>query len=295
MKDVNNLHYCIKNILENINPYKIVVIANIAAKETIEKIKGIEFLDEDSLIENLTLSKIRNIMENKIGTSERSGWYFQQFLKIAYAYKCQREYYLIWDSDTIPLNKIIFWNNNGKCLFTMKTEYHVPYFETINKLFCGKITKSINKSFIAEHMMINKDCMLNMLTQIESNKMLQGIKFYEKIMDAITKEDMHGAGFSEFETYGSYILTYYPHLYNTRELRMFRDGSMLINKDSINSKTLKWISRAYDAISFEKHLYYDKIPKLFQKIFKFIVLYRILPFKVYRYCYDLVKKIFKKQ
>jgi hypothetical protein len=106
--------------------------------------EGVEFYDEDSLIENLTLSKIRNIMKNITGTSERSGWYFQQFLKMAYAYKCQCGHYLIWDSDTIPLNKIIFWDNNGKCLFTMKTEYHIPYFKTIKKLFYGEVIKLIN-------------------------------------------------------------------------------------------------------------------------------------------------------
>jgi hypothetical protein len=44
-----------------------------------------------------------------------------------------------------------------KCLLTMKSEHHIPYFKTINTLFDGAVFKLTNKSFIAEHMMVNKD------------------------------------------------------------------------------------------------------------------------------------------
>jgi hypothetical protein len=243
-------------------------------------------------MENLTLIKIKEIMENITGTPERSSWYFQQFIKMAYAYKCRRKYYLIWDSDTIPLNKIAFWDSNGKGLFTMKTEYHIPYFKTIEKLFCGEIAKLTNKSFIAEHMLVNKDCMLNLLRKIENNKILEGTSFYEKIMYAINRNDIKGSGFSEFETYGNYILKYYPYLYNMRELRTYREGAMLIRKDIISTEILKWVSKDYDTISFEEH-YYNKLSSVFRNILKFFTLYRLIPFKVYRRCYDIFNRLLK--
>jgi hypothetical protein len=292
-KDINNLHYCIENISKNIEPYKIVVIANAKTRKIVEKIRDVEFYDEDTLMENLSLIRIKTLMENITGTTERSGWYFQQFLKMAYAYKCRHEYYLIWDSDTIPLNKITFWDNNGKGLFAIKKECHAPYFKTIEKLFCGKITKSTDKSFIAEHMLINKDCMLRLLRKIENNKILEGTFFYEKIMYAIDRDDIKGSGFSEFETYGNYILTYYPYLYNMRELRTYRDGSMLIKKDIINNKILEWVSIDYDTVSFEEH-YYGKLSSVFKNVFKYLVLYRLIPFKIYRCCYDIFNKIIEK-
>jgi hypothetical protein len=212
---------------------------------------------------------------------------------MAYAYKCPHKYYLIWDADTILLNKIAFWDNDRKPLFAMKTEFHIPYFKTIDKLFCKEVTKLTDKSFIAEHMLINKDCMLDMLAKIENNKMLKGEAFYEKIMHAIDKNDIQASGFSEFETYGNYILKYYPHLYGTRTLRTFRDGAKLINKKDINDGVLKWISSEYDTVSFEKHSYH-KTSKKFKSIFRFIVRYRIISFSAYRYCYKIFHKIFKR-
>ena len=175
----------------------------------------------------------------------------------------------------------------------MKTEHHIPYFKTIDKLFCKEVTKSINRSFIAEHMLINKDCMLDMLAKIENNKMLKGKAFYEKIMYAIDKNDIQASGFSEFETYGNYILKYYPHLYGMRTLRTLREGAAMINKNDIDDKVLKWISSDYDTVSFEKHPYH-KTSKLFRKIFKFIVQYKIISFGAYRYCHKIFHKIFKR-
>jgi hypothetical protein len=99
---------------------------------------------------------------------------------MAYSYRSRYDYYLVWDSDTIPLNRIVFFDGDGKGLFTMKNEHHAPYFRTINRLFHGEITKTTDKSFIAEHMLINKNCMLNMLKNIENNETLAGEPFYEK-------------------------------------------------------------------------------------------------------------------
>jgi hypothetical protein len=197
------------------------------------------------------------------------------------------------DADTIPLNKITFWDNNGKSLFTMKKECHIPYFKTIEKLFCGEVSKSTDKSFIAEHMLINKDCMLHLIRKIENNKTLEGTDFYEKIMYAIDKDDIEGAGFSEFETYGNFISAYYPHLYSMRELRTYRDGSMLIKKDIINNKILGWISVDCDTISFEEH-YYGKLSCVFRSVFKYFVLYRVIPFKAYRRFYGAFNKMINK-
>jgi hypothetical protein len=97
-----------------------------------------------------------------------------------------------------------------KCFFTMKSEHHVPYFKTINVLFDGAIFKLTNKSFIAEHMMVDKDIMMEIIRKIESNRKINGNKFYEKILYAIDDNEIAGSGFSEFETYGNYVLKYYP-------------------------------------------------------------------------------------
>ncbi|MDR2802808.1 MAG: DUF6492 family protein [Treponema sp.] len=283
-KDLNYLHFCTENIIKYIKPDKIVVVANIETKDFVEKIGNLEFCDEDTLLEGLTLARIKELIGSMLGTTERGGWFFQQFLKLAYAYKSQHKHYLIWDSDNIPLNNIVFWNNEGKCLFNVIPGYYnVPEYEIINKLFCGTVKRPTEKSFIAEHMMIDRDCMLDMLAKIENNKNLSGTNFYEKIVSAM---DKNNTSFSEFEVYGSYAMTYYPDLYSIRKpkLRHLREGAMVVEKGVLDYKTLEWLSKNYDSVTFEYH-HYGEAPKLLRPVFKFAARYRIIPFRLCLYCF----------
>jgi hypothetical protein len=109
IKDVVNLALCLDKIYVNLKPRKIIIVANKEIKNYVCENKYVEFCDEDNLVENLTLNTIRYLMKTVAGTDNRSGWYFQQFLKIAYATKSRTQYYLIWDSDTIPLTYINFF------------------------------------------------------------------------------------------------------------------------------------------------------------------------------------------
>jgi hypothetical protein len=110
VKDVANLDLNLDKIYTNLKPRKIIVVANKEVKNLICENQHVEFCDEDELVENLTLNNIKSCMISIVGNSNRSGWYFQQFLKMAYAIKSELKYYLIWDSDTIPLNNINFFN-----------------------------------------------------------------------------------------------------------------------------------------------------------------------------------------
>ncbi|MEI3192244.1 MAG: DUF6492 family protein [Lachnospiraceae bacterium] len=65
-------------------------------------------------------------MTKRTGKASRSGWYFQQFLKFGYAQVCEDEYYIVWDSDTVPLHPISHFQD-GKPVFTKKEEMEPPY------------------------------------------------------------------------------------------------------------------------------------------------------------------------
>ena len=52
-----------------------------------------------------------------------------------YCIICQENYYLIWDSDTIPVKEVKLFNNDSKPFFDVKREYHKPYFITMKKIF----------------------------------------------------------------------------------------------------------------------------------------------------------------
>jgi hypothetical protein len=305
-KDTKNLNLCLDKVYTNLNPRKIIIVANKEIKNHIHENEYIEFYDEDNLIENLKLDTIKCLMKIISGTDNRSGWYFQQFLKMAYAIRSKTKYYLIWDSDTFPLNHINFFENIGivneggvsKCFFTMKNEHHIPYIpyfnipylKTINILFDGVVLKLTNKSFIAEHMMVHKDIMIEMIEKIENNKKINGNKFYEKILYAIDRNEILGPGFSEFETYGNYVLKYYPEKYCLRELRTLREGSYFVNESDINDNVLNWIAKSYDTISFEDHGI-SETAKKFKLVFGWIVKTRIVPFRCYYGIAMLLKKI----
>jgi len=295
-KDIDNLDLCVRRILENIRPQKIVIVTAKQAKERLPLFDKVEFLDEDKLMKNLTMEQVKRIMVEIKGTDTRSNWYFQQFLKIAYAFQCSTDYYLIWDSDTIPLRNIRFWNNiNGKekCLFGEHKHQSAqqPCLDTLNTLFNGKVKRLFNESFIVEHMMINKNIMKELIHDIEMNDRLQGNLFFEKILYAVNKKDIEYGAFSEFETYGNYVLNFYPDMYAIRKLKAYRQGGMVIEKSQIDNAVLNWIAKDYDTVSFEELHGYNRIFIYLRKIGVACVQRRLVSFKTYQYPFSILEKL----
>lgn len=173
------------------------------------------------------------------------GWYYQQFLKMGFALTpYAKDFYLIWDSDTIPLKKLTFYEQE-KMVFTFKTEYHKPYFETIENLIGYK--KTAQYSFIAEHMIIST-CIMQELIQKIKDADITGEDWISKIIYATPQNAPNG--FSEFETYGTYCYNHYTEQFITRELRTFREAGEIYSR-GVSKHTLKKIGSQYDTISLE--------------------------------------------
>jgi hypothetical protein len=187
------------------------------------------------------------------------GWYLQQFLKMGFALSLYaKEQYLIWDADTFPLKQLCFYEN-GKFLITAKTEYHLPYFKTMHKLF--GLDKIADYSFIAEHMIIDVDIMKKMISAIMQSD-IPGSTWHEKIINALdVKEENESSkfAFSEFETYGTFCLKYYPEIFVTRNLRTFREAGKLYGR-GVTEKQLQSLSEQYETASFEAR-YAPPFPK----------------------------------
>ncbi len=214
----------------------------------------VEFINENDIIPfgdvkqayNTRLSEI----ESEFGKPEkvsRAGWYYQQFLKMEYHKLCEDEYYLCWDADTIPLRKIEMFHNSGTPYLDTKTEYMHSYFDTLYNLF--RYEKVIDQSFISEHMLFSKTMMAEMINDIMATQ-LAGNSFYEKIFSAIQQPFQ---GFSEFETYGSWIAKKYPSAYRLRKWKSIRNTSFIINRSDLNNDDLKWLATGFDAASFERY------------------------------------------
>lgn len=257
----NNLKY----IKEYLNPNSIVIVANKKVKNIINKENwDIQFIDEDKLYPNMSLQLIKETISLKsddLSAVKRAGWYFQQFLKMAYCTVCDDEAYLIWDSDTVPTHFVEFYSKSGKKIFDIKTEYNEIYFDTMNRLF-PMLKKKNNYSFISEHMLIDKRIMLELITSIEQNNNIEGNTFWKKIINAIEVEHLRGSGFSEFETFGTYVEYFHKDKYEIRKWESLREGTIFYGQ-GINESTLGYLSQKYDAISFEQHDMHIKLQKLF--------------------------------
>ena len=211
------------------------------------------FINEKLLID---IDKIKQLIKIKNKNAvRRSGWYIQQFLKMVYSRLCHDKFYLVWDSDTIPIKKVKMFNNDGKPIFHVKTEYYRPYFITIKKIF-PELGKKYNYSFISEHMIINTNLMKNMIKRINFNKNLHGDIWYEKIINCIDINELPKSGFSEFETYGTFVKEYYKQIYDIKPWKSLRlrSGNQILKfkQKFLTSNDIKNISKKYNAITFEK-------------------------------------------
>ena len=180
-----------------------------------------------------------------------TGWYYQQFLKMEYSRISDGEYYMSWDGDTVPCKKVVMFNDEGKPYLDLKHEYNELYFTTMGKLIPG-LKKFIEPSFISEHMLFKCDIMKKLIAKIESNDNIPGSRFYEKIINCIPLEDIQGNGFSEFETYGSFVCFTSPQTYKLREWHSFRLAGEFFDPNKISDDDYKWLAHDFDAISFEK-------------------------------------------
>lgn len=233
---------------ESLKPDKISLIASHKVKEMIPNNQEVYFIDENDIIPDMTLSAIKDIFLSEKIDVDKAGWYFQQFLKLSYCYKTEYDYYLVWDSDTIPIHEIRLFDEE-KPVFGMKKEYHELYFETIQKLF--GFGKSIHASFISEHMMFEKELVKEMIQEIENNSQLEGTCFWEKILfSACPRNKLERNCFSEFETYGTWIMNRYPNRYKMLEYKSYRQGKSLTGYPP-NKARFAELQGMFDAISYE--------------------------------------------
>ncbi len=215
------------------------------------------FLEEDSI---LSFDKVQTVMDRCAGKGDNddhvprriTGWYYQQFLKYAYAYMCGDEYYMAWDGDTVPSKQFSMFSDEGTPYLDYKRENHEEYFKTMWKLI--GMSKVIEPSFISEHMLFRCDLVKALIECIEANEAVEGDIWWEKILRAIRPEKLLENSFSEFETYGTFVALTAPGAYRLREWHSFRYAAEFYEIDRITDRDYDWLSRDFAAASFEKNM-----------------------------------------
>lgn len=242
---------------KNLPVKKFVFIGPSSLEKEIENLSlncDVSFINENDIISFDSVNKAFIDRVERAGYSiskeSRLGWYYQQFLKMSYCELCEDDYYLVWDSDTIPIRKIDLFSENGKPYLDVKIEHNQAYFDTIKSLL-PTLKKDIEYSFISEHMLFNVERMREMIDEINKTD-FYGSTYYEKIANAIDIMNLK-LGFSEFETYGTYVHENHPDDYEIRRWYSMRSAGYMFNADELTEEDLDWLSKDFFALSFEKN------------------------------------------
>lgn len=259
-KDFLRLQKNYKRLVENMPAEKLLFVGSAAVGELVRKAglgERVGFIDEESIlpfykVHTVMTEHMQDILMGRELPRGVTGWYYQQFLKMEYAKVCTDMYYLVWDGDTVPCKPFsMFKAGTDVPYLDLKREYHKEYFETIESLFPG-FHKAIEKSFISEHMLINCEIMKQLISDIEKNIQIKDGDFWEKIIRSIPADKIQDGGFSEFETYGTYVAFKHAAAYRLRDWHSFRLGGEFFDPDTISDEDYEWLGRDFTAISFEK-------------------------------------------
>jgi hypothetical protein len=191
------------------------------------------FVDEKTV-----LGYGKDAIDYKVNGVDRSGWIFQQLLKLSCENIVEMDNYFILDSDTIIVDNLSLIENN-KFIFYQNEEWHDAYFKTFYKMF-GYKTK--NKLSFTSHMMIfNKEMLKLMKKELEQKYDISWDKVYLSAIDP-----HESSCISDYDTYANWILCNFPDkviqkpLYNIAFNRNKLDE--IKNKMNVYSKKYKTIS-----------------------------------------------------
>ncbi len=220
----------------------IIVAPDSSEVRLIAETSGCVFRDETQF---LPISK--QDIEYSVNGLDRSGWLFKMLLIFAGDKICANEHFLVIDADTLLIRPHVF-AKDGKTLLLYSDEYHPPYFTAYRNLL-GKNPPSC-VSFVCHYMLFHRPKLNALRLAIEHHT---GMTWYQAIIE--NTDRTIPSGFSEYETYGNFVLSRYP---NSVWMEYWFNLSMDGSKVDLNHLPNSW-SQHYRAVSF--HSYNRSQPK----------------------------------
>ena len=266
----------------------------------------LNFMEVNIINENhlISFNEFNNIFDKNKGLIDyqeqfrkRLSWYYQQVLKITFSLNFILKYkkeIVIWDADTVILNKIEFFKDNLSKKYGNFFEFHKEYYLT-NKNILKKLKKYFI-SFLNQFIAISKEeCVyfVNNYIKIENLEKVSAVKIADLIIKSIfiTHKDYNGSMFSEYELIGqsNYILSQEmqkPLLF----LRFGLDGKLTNSQKKIsillgykhvtyehshpNVKSEGMLSRSQSWLGFFK-IIFKNFFKFYLRYIKHLVLYKL--------------------
>lgn len=206
-KDLQVLDYCIKGLYDNlkhpIGKIFIITPSNLDLDLLKTRYPSVIHLNEDEI---LPITRVD--IDYFVNGQDRSGWLFQQLLKLSADQISDSENVLLIDADTVLVSPQVY-EINDKNILLISDEFHKPYFDVYTKL-TGELPTTLLSS-VSHSLLINRKHL------IELKKHIADLHLMEWWQAIIAKTDkFNSSGFSEYELYGQWVLNKYPESY-TRE------------------------------------------------------------------------------
>jgi hypothetical protein len=158
---------------------------------------GYVFVDELSV-----LGYGKNEITYVANGDNRSGWLFQQLLKLSGERFVEMENYFIIDSDTVLLSpqSVI---EDGRFVFFQNEEWHEPYFKAFAWLFGYEAPTKL--SYTSHMMIFNTKKLTLMKKELEARHGMSWDKAY-----AGTASETEASCVSDYDTYANWVLRNFP-------------------------------------------------------------------------------------
>ncbi|WP_239004522.1 DUF6492 family protein [Paenibacillus tepidiphilus] len=176
----------------------------------------------------------------------RSGWLYQQLLKLNGDHVCRERYFLVIDADTVLIRPHRF-RTEGKQIFYCRNWSQPEYFRTYKRLLGAPAPAP--RSFVTHYMLFDKNKLAELKRTIESK---HGLRWHAAILRSINKKRQFG--FSEFETYANYVYSRNP---GSVVMRSAANKALHSSMSSLGAGQLRKLARTYRSLSFHQRKGYS--------------------------------------
>jgi hypothetical protein len=214
--DLQTLGLCIESIREYLrHPLSDVVVVSPDVREIkdVAGEHGCSWVHEDSV-----LPIAKSDIDYSVDGVDRSGWLFQQLLKLAFDARVKDSHYLVVDADTVLVRQQVFCVG-GREVKLLGDFFHKPYFDVYERLL-GEAAHGCH-SYVAHQMLFSCDKLRALKSALETR---HNCSWYEAIIACTDRSN--ASGFSEYETYGQFCQRHFP---DSCQFEYFRNLELAID------------------------------------------------------------------
>jgi hypothetical protein len=174
---------------------------------------------------------------------DRSGWMYQQLLKLSGDEFVEMDNYFVIDSDTVLINPHTFIEKE-KFVFLQSEEWHEPYFKVFKKIFGYDAPTLL--SFTSHMMIFNKKMLKEMKEEMKTKHNKEWGEVY-----AGTANKTEASCVSDYDTYANWVLYNYPE--KTKGVIFYNKGLARNHFDTLTALEKKY-SNKYNSLSFHSYI-----------------------------------------